>query len=116
MATLGERLEMLLEEKGLERKQLAEIINLSPSTISGYITNYRTPSDEVKNKLADFFDVSVDFLIGRTDQRKPSEKGPIVKAYHNLDASGLSEEDIEKVEEYIRLLKLKYNPDGSLKK
>lgn len=38
------------------------------------------------------------------------------KAYHNLDIGGLSNEDIAKVEEYIELLKQKYNPDGTLKK
>ncbi|KAB3529197.1 XRE family transcriptional regulator, partial [Alkaliphilus pronyensis] len=44
-----------------------------------------------------------------------NKKDMPTKAYHNLDKSGLSEEDIEKVEEYIEFLKQKYDPDGSLK-
>ncbi len=114
--TLGERLKSLIEEKGIDQKRFAEIFSLSPTTVSGYVTNYRSPNDEIKKKFADFFGVSVDYLLGHTDIRDIPEKKNETKAYHNLDVSGLPEEAIKQVEDYIEFVKQKYNPDGSLKK
>jgi transcriptional regulator with XRE-family HTH domain len=113
--TLGERLKSLIEEKSIGQKRFAEIFNLAPTTVSGYITNYRAPNDELKKKFADYFGVTVDYLLGRSDIRIPQKSLIETKAYHNLDTSGLPEEDIKKVEEYVELLKKKYNPNGSLK-
>ncbi len=114
--TLGERLKLLIEEKGIDQKRFAELFNLSPTTVSGYVTNYRTPNDELKKKFADFFGVSIDYLLGHTDKRNISDKRLETKAFHNLDVGGLPDEAIKQVEDYIEFVKQKYNPGGSLKK
>ena len=113
--TLGERLKSLIEEKGIDQKRFAEIFNISATTVSGYVTNYRSPNDQLKKKFADYFGVSVDYLLGHTDVRYVTEKSE-TKAYHNLDVSGLPDDAVKQVEDYIELLKLKYNSDGSLRK
>ncbi|AOT68372.1 helix-turn-helix domain-containing protein [Geosporobacter ferrireducens] len=121
---LSERLKQLRTENDLLQKDVADKINITTSAYGFYEQGKRTPDAETLQKLADFFNVSVDYLLGRTNEKNsmnikesPEKRyGFATKAYHNLDVGGLSDEDIAKVEEYIELLKQKYNPDGTLKK
>lgn len=113
--TFGERLKSLIDERSIDQKKFAEIFNLSPSTVSGYVTNYRSPNDEIKKKFADFFSVSIDYLLGYTDIRNPKESKIYTKSYYHRDLSGLPEEAIKQIDDYIEFIKLKYNPDRSLK-
>jgi len=71
MSSLGKRIKQLREEKGLSQIELAKLLNISNTTLSQYETNQRVPSDEIKIKLAEFFNCSVDYLLGRTDIRNP---------------------------------------------
>jgi len=71
MSSLGKRIKELREEKGLSQIELAKLLNISNTTLSQYETNQRVPSDEIKIKLAEFFNCSVDYLLGRTDIRNP---------------------------------------------
>jgi len=118
---LGMRIKRLRQEKKLSQLELAEFLNISNTTLSQYESGKRIPGDEIKIKIAQFFNVSIDYLFGCTDVRNPYPgKEPMSKdeseAYHFLDNSGLCKEDITKVEEYIELLKQKYYHDGTLKK
>ena len=67
MATLGERLRTLRKSHNLKREDLADSIGLTPRVITFYETNDREPSLKVLRSLADFFDVSLDYLVGRSD-------------------------------------------------
>ncbi|CFX15595.1 Cro/C1-type helix-turn-helix domain [Syntrophomonas zehnderi OL-4] len=67
MATLGERLRELRKTKNLKREELAEILGLGPRIITFYETNDRDPSLKVLLALADYFNVSLDYLVGRSD-------------------------------------------------
>ncbi len=118
--SFGERLRQLRKEKNISQTELAGIFNITSQALSQYELQKRMPDAEMILKLADYFNVSVDYLLGRTDIRRAD----VVKDglrdrtsdYRCLDTSGLCREDISKVEEYIQLLRQKYNPDGSLKK
>lgn len=68
MKIIGERLKELLTQKGMEQKDLAIKLNLSPQTISGYITGYRVPNPDTLIKLADELNTTTDYLLGRTDK------------------------------------------------
>lgn len=57
----------LLEEKGVSQKQLATAIGVSTGNVSDWKVGRAKPSIEVLGRIADFFGVSVDYLIGRTD-------------------------------------------------
>jgi transcriptional regulator with XRE-family HTH domain len=74
VSSIGQRLRLLIREKGLEQKKFAEIFGLKVSTLNGYVTGYRTPDITLQKRFADFFGVSVDYLIGRTDNRNLGEK------------------------------------------
>lgn len=65
----GERLKQLRTEKGLFQKELAKILGVSAGAIGMYENGKRTPDFEILNKIADYFNVSVDYLLGRTDIR-----------------------------------------------
>lgn len=74
MNTIGKRIKMLREDERLNQKELAKALNISNTTLSQYETGQRTPSDDIKIKLANFFNVSTDYLLGITDIKNQSEK------------------------------------------
>lgn len=71
MASFGERLRELRKEKGLLQRELAERLNLSRVAITQYENGNRVPDQEIINKIADYFGVSLDYLMGKTDIRNP---------------------------------------------
>jgi len=62
-----ERVKLLREASNLTQKQLAKNINISDKTISMIETKQRAATIEVMYALADYFNVSIDYLVGRTD-------------------------------------------------
>lgn len=64
---LGIRLRELRNEKEITQSELGKILNLSQRSISQYELGIRFPDEVVLNLIADFFDVSLDYLFGRTN-------------------------------------------------
>lgn len=64
---LPERLLQLRKEANLTQKELAEKLNMNSVTYLHYEKGQREPSLDTLLDFADFFAVSVDFLIGKTD-------------------------------------------------
>lgn len=62
-------LKKLRENKGLSQMQLALKLGLNQNTISRYENGEREADYQTLIMLADFFDVSIDYLIGRTDNK-----------------------------------------------
>lgn len=73
MATFGQRLKTLRKEKKLTQKQLAELFKISESGVSMFENDSREPSLELIDNMATYFDVSVDYLMGRSIARTSSE-------------------------------------------
>ncbi len=73
MAEFGERLKSLRTQQGLTQGQLASMLGVSRSTIAGYEapSKQRKPDFDVICRLSDIFNVSADYLLGRTDRRYP---------------------------------------------
>lgn len=71
---LGDRLRQLRQEKKLTRDELAGRLNVSYSAVSKYETNVRFPDKETLIRLADFFEVSVDYLLCRSNIRETADK------------------------------------------
>lgn len=67
MTDIGINVKDLRKEKKLSQKQLAEQIHIAQNSLSQIETNTANPSIDVLISLADFFQVSVDFLLGRSD-------------------------------------------------
>lgn len=67
-------------QRGLTMKQLGENLNLAASTISGYENGTRKPDMDILHILADTFNVSVDYLLGRTDHSQLLSLAKVVSA------------------------------------
>lgn len=61
----------LRELNGLSQSAMANYLNVNQNTYSRYETNERSIPVEILMKLADYYDTSVDYLLSRTDERKP---------------------------------------------
>lgn len=64
MAAFAQRLTSLRESKDLKKKELAEILNVSSSSISQYESGTNMPGYDILCRLSEYFDVSIDFLLG----------------------------------------------------
>lgn len=62
---IGERIAQLRKNRSMSQFQLAKTLNIATSTLGMYETNKRKPNMEMLEKLADFFGVSIDYLLGR---------------------------------------------------
>ena len=70
------RIRDLREDNDLLQKQLAQYLNCRQQTYSRYETGEGQPPLEVMEKLAYYYDTSVDYLMGLTDERKPYMRNP----------------------------------------
>lgn len=67
MFIFGNHLKAIRKSKGLTQKQLAKGIGASERGIQQYELGERKPNYDALIALADFFDVSIDYLVGRSD-------------------------------------------------
>ena len=68
--SFSERLVLLRKSNGLTQKKLAEEMKLSELAIQNYESQRRKPAFDVLIALADYFDVSLDYLVGRSEDSK----------------------------------------------
>ncbi|MGG0794567.1 helix-turn-helix domain-containing protein [Brevibacillus laterosporus] len=93
---LSQRLRNSRKAKKLTQEQLAHKVQTKKTTISNYETGYSTPSNEMLKDLANTLDVSVDYLLGRTDDTNNNVlMDPIISL---LNDPSLSEEDRDIIE------------------
>ena len=74
-----ERLRGLREDKDLLQKDVAKILNVTQVAYSCYEIGRRQIPVEALIKLASFYNTSVDYLLGLTDERKPYPKSILSK-------------------------------------
>lgn len=99
----GKRLKTLRTDKNLKQSELADILELSTSTIGMYEQGRRYADLDTLKKIAEYFDVSVDYLIGRTDIKKFEDFPPQVKRIANLFA-GMDPKRADNLEKLIKEL------------
>lgn len=61
-------LKQLREDRGLSQSQLAKELGVSQSTVGNWESGAREPNFSTTQQIADFFNVSVDYLLGNTDE------------------------------------------------
>ena len=69
MPTFGERLKELRIEKNVTQKELADYLEIAINAYQRYEYDQRAMNIKTLTALADYFDVSIDYLVGRSDQR-----------------------------------------------
>lgn len=67
LQSVGERIKFLRTQHHKTQRDICDAVHIEQVTLSQYETNKRTPKLEILIALADLFDVSVDYLLGRID-------------------------------------------------
>lgn len=109
MTEFGTVLKKLRLENSLTQKQLAEHLNISESTIGMYEQNRRKPDYEILDAIADYFNVDMDFLLGRTNTKQIYSvwKNMLLNDFELLNDLGQQEavkrvNDLTLIEKYSR--------------
>lgn len=106
---VGDRIRILRERKGLSQKHLAYKLGMPNQSLSNYERGYREPPADVLKKLADFFEVSVDYLLGREsfvyDKNSPRNlKEFLDNGSFLYDDVVLDEKDIENIRRMVEFV------------
>ena len=115
---IGNRITQLRIEKGIYQKELADNLQVSVATISNYENGRHIPDPNTLCKIADYFCVTTDFLLGRTLYRYDPQllKRPFTRNYTIADLVNtsleLSPRNKVALAEYVKLLKLKESTDS----
>ena len=107
---LAHRINRLRKELGITQEELAIKLGLKgKSSIANYEAGNITPSDDIKIKMAELFNCSLDFLMGKSNIRNPEEIKNVPHANNGgLNTEGLDDEDIKELQkqvDYIKKLK-----------
>lgn len=94
-----ERLRSVREQRNLSQKQVADYLGITSQAYGYYERGERNPGSDNLRKLANYFDVSVDYLLGR-DQDQNQINNRYIPLLGSVPA-GIPIEAIEDVEEYI---------------
>ncbi|MCM3538455.1 helix-turn-helix domain-containing protein [Priestia endophytica] len=94
---LSERLVCLRKDKKLRQEDLAKKFGIARTTYAMYEQGKRQPDYETIIKIADFYKVSVDYLIGRTENPDFNNASVRFDELHFHDMNKLSKEEIEDV-------------------
>ena len=101
---IGERLSELRQDLGLTQQQLADRLSISVYTVSSYERNISTPDDEMKKRMSELFGVSVDYMLGLTDNQIAVNQ---VKSQLLL-LQNLPDTAVKELSDFIAYLKTKY--------
>jgi len=100
---VGERLAELRKDKGLEQKELAAILGVSERSISLYERELSAPRDKIKIKIAKYFNVSLDYIYGLTDNEISYDHNDYIAL-----PKGYAPEMKKELLNHLELLKIKY--------
>jgi transcriptional regulator with XRE-family HTH domain len=124
----SERLAELRKKHKMTQQELANKLGVSRGAIGMYEIGQREPDAETLKKIADFFNTTTDYLLGRTDDPNPPEKtiddeimsimremGPDV-AIMFYDLKGMTDDEKENLKIFLQGLKARREKQGKEKK
>lgn len=100
---IGERLQELRKDKGVSQAELAALLGVSHYTVSSYECNRSDPDDKIKIKIAEYFDISVDYLLGLINEPYSYKRSESVI----LLPKDFSKEDEQELLKFMQYLKFK---------
>lgn len=103
--TLGERIRSLREKMGLTQKELASKLNVPNQNISNYERGFRQPDYDTLQLIADFFEVTTDYLLGRNNKSTANEEEEFQKFINDPELKRWFKELPQSDEEDLRKLR-----------
>ena len=107
----SKRLKTLRQEKHLNQIELSKLILVGNKTISDYERGISNPDFDTLQRIANFFNVSTDYLLGKTDDRNataaaaPELEGVKLALYNQTEE--LTEEQLQDVLKFVEFIKNK---------
>ncbi len=103
----SQRLKGLRKEYGLTQIEFAKRFNISAGTIGNWESGNRTPDTDMLKRIADFFNTSVDYLIGRSDLKFDNAENLLKDEEYALmgEVRDLSPEEMRRVLDFIKFTK-----------
>ena len=108
---LGARIKLLREELGLKQEELAKKLSVSPSAIGMYERDLREPNNELTLRIANFFNVSIDYLLGKTDIRNYDKDEQEFRFAYHKEMEGLTDEEIADALRFYKEMKKRVKGD-----
>ena len=114
MKILGKRLREARDMSGLNQIEASKKLGISNGTLSGYERDYRDPDTEILLKMADLYDVKMDWLAGRSDNPRNSNNDKRNAIINKIatefpeadlmfdDLANMDADDLEEVYEFIK--------------
>lgn len=114
-ATFPKRLKGLRAEKGVYQEQLAKEINIGRASISNYENGARIPDAAVTAALADYFDVSTDYLLGiSTSRDHGNPNGERDEQYDSNLKTGITDPSAKQIIEALKICSVETPQDEYL--
>lgn len=104
------RIRDIREDSDMTQAQVADLLFVNRRTYSCYETGTHMIPLEILSKLADLFNTSVDYLMGRTDIKRPYPKANEPnRTLRIIDVTGLTNEQIQHIKNFVDDLKASQN-------
>lgn len=103
MAQFDKILKLLRTEKNMSQQELADTLGISKSAVNMYERGERQPNFEILESIADYFNVDIDYLLGRTN-KTTKIINPNTMAAH-FDGDEYTEEELNKIKEFAAFVK-----------
>lgn len=100
MCTFANRIKNLRKENNMTQSDLGKLLGVGNTTISMYESGSSTPNDEIKLKICEHFDISLDYLMGKSNIKKITTDDELKEL--------IIQSDIDDTDLYKTLLSLKH--------
>ena len=101
------RIKELRDEKNISQLELAKKLNLTQQSISLYEKGDREPSIDVLKSIANFFNVSLDYLLGKSDVRNVNDDIEKFRFAYHKETEGMTDEEIKDALRFYKEMKNK---------
>lgn len=106
--SFGERLKQLRVKNNVTQQELADYIGVGRPSIAGYETKKKHPDYDKLKLIAQFFNVSTDYLLEITDICEPVNNNPTIATHREEYGEDLPIQARKELDEFINYLKFKY--------
>lgn len=105
MAGFAQVLRLLRVEKGLSQQELANALKISKSSVNMYERGERQPNFETLELIADYFNVDIDYLLGRTNKTTKIIQPDTLAAH--FDAQNFTKDELNEIINFVEFVKNK---------